>query len=737
MSATRRTGPVPARPPRRPSHWLRWLAGLAAVAAMLSLTGGLALAYWSTSDSSNPATAVADTLPTGATPAGTAGGTSTIAVSFARATTAAGREVTDYLVRRYDVATGGTASASFDCAWPAGASLSCVDSSVPDGGLRYYTDTPRVSGSSWVGAESARSAAASTDVTAPVVSVTSITPPANSNGYQNSSPVTVTLSATDTGGSGVASIAYWIDGGTHVTVAASTAVVSVSGDGAHTVSFTGTDRAGNTSSVATQAVRIDTVAPGAATISSYPNPVNLANRTAVAVSGSAEASATVTLTIADAGSAHTVTRTVTASGTGAWSATGIDVSALTDGTVTYRATATDAAGNTGTAGTASAVKDTAAPAVAFTAATDPVTAANVTTAAASGTVEAGASVALTVTDGTHQVSPQVTVAGTAWSVSGVSLAGLTDGTITYTVTATDSAGNAATASRTATKDTVAPTVAALAVGPTGNTSTGSIRQGGSYYVYANATDAAPGSGLTLTANVGTLTTGQTAVALTSTGGPFTAGGVTYTYRSASRTANATLAAGAKMFTVTATDTAGNTTTPSGSVTVDNTAPTPTAVAMANHTGGVVGKPEVGDTLTLTYSETLDPATLGTGWSYGSTPDLTTASVLFHDSTSGSGTNKDNDYVTVTAPGSVALGTVSNLQGNLVPTQLGSYTFTATLHHAVTGGQTVLTVTLTSLNTGGSTVGTASGNTATWTPAAGTDLAGNAVTGSVNTAATPF
>jgi hypothetical protein len=285
---------------------------------------------------------------------------------------------------------------------------------------------------------------------------------------------------------------------------------------------------------------------------------------------------------------------------------------------------------------------------------------------------------------------------------------------------------------------VAPAVATPAVGPAGNASTGAIRPGGSYYVYANAADAAPGSVVTLTANAGTLTTGQTAVPLTATGGPFTAGGVSYTYRSAARTANSTLTAGAKTVTVTGTDAAGNSATASGSVTADSTAPTPTAVLLANHTGGVAGKPEAGDTITLTYSELLDPATVTNGWSYGSTPDLATATVTFADSPSGSGTNKDNDSVTVAVPGGGGLGTVANLQGGLVPTQAGSYAFTATVHHAVSGAQTVLTVTLTALSTGGTAVGTASSTTSTWTPAAGpTDLAGNLVTGSVSSTARPF
>ncbi len=83
-----------------------------------------------------------------------------------------------------------------------------------------------------------------------------------------------------------------------------------------------------------------------------------------------------------------------------------------------------------------------------------------------------------------------------------------------------------------------------------------IRQGGTCYVYANASDVGfPQSGVaTVTANVSSITTGSTAVALVS--GSYTINGVTYGYRSALLTANTTLTAGSKTISFTATDQAG-------------------------------------------------------------------------------------------------------------------------------------------------------------------------------------
>jgi glycosidase len=98
-------------------------------------------------------------------------------------------------------------------------------------------------------------APASADLTPPTASL-SLVPAASSSGRSNRSPVTVNITASDTG-SGVSRILYWIDGGPVTSLAASTAVVSVSGSGTHTVGVRVLDNAGNISQQFTQVVNID------------------------------------------------------------------------------------------------------------------------------------------------------------------------------------------------------------------------------------------------------------------------------------------------------------------------------------------------------------------------------------------------------------------------------------------------------------------------------------------------
>jgi len=95
---------------------------------------------------------------------------------------------------------------------------------------------------------------ASADLTPPTASL-SLTPAPNANGINNSSPVLVTITASDTG-SGVSQIFYWVDSGPVSSASTSTATVSVSGAGAHTVSVRVIDKAGNLSSQYAQAVNI-------------------------------------------------------------------------------------------------------------------------------------------------------------------------------------------------------------------------------------------------------------------------------------------------------------------------------------------------------------------------------------------------------------------------------------------------------------------------------------------------
>lgn len=88
-------------------------------------------------------------------------------------------------------------------------------------------------------------APASVDLTPPTASL-SLTPAASPHGSNNSSSVLVKITANDTG-SGVSRILYWVDGGPVSSAAASTATVSVSGAGPHTVGVRVLDNAGNIS----------------------------------------------------------------------------------------------------------------------------------------------------------------------------------------------------------------------------------------------------------------------------------------------------------------------------------------------------------------------------------------------------------------------------------------------------------------------------------------------------------
>lgn len=271
-------------------------------------------------------------------------------------------------------------------------------------------------------------------------------------------------------------------------------------------------------------------------------------------------------------------------------------------------------------------------------------------------------------------------------------------------------------------DTTPPTVANNVISKTTPYIPGYIRQGGTYYVYANVTDA--GSGVaTVTANVDTVTTGQTAVALVA--GSYTIGGVSYNFRSASVTANATLAEGAKAYTITATDAAANAVTQGGfSVTVVNTRPTGTNVQTTN--AGTAGQPALGDTIIFTFSEPIDPQSVLAGWTGAAT------NVVLRITQAGGG-----DQVTIrNAANTAALpfGTV-NLVGTNYVTATRDFGATGTAATMVQSGNTI-TVTL---GTASGAVGTqATANNMVWTPSAtATDRAGNTCQTTNATEATPL
>ncbi len=291
----------------------------------------------------------------------------------------------------------------------------------------------------------------------------------------------------------------------------------------------------------------------------------------------------------------------------------------------------------------------------------------------------------------------------------------------HTVFAVGSAGSIASAAITVV-DTTAPVVSAVVINKTLGDRPGYVKQGGTYFVYANANDTAGTTGThvvsTVIANVSSITTGSTAVVLTTVGGPWTVGGVSYAYRSASLTATNPQTAGAKSFTVIATDGAGNTSTAfSGSVTVDNTVPTATDIQTTNKIAGIVGRAEIGDSITYTFSEAIDPSSILSGW----TGSATSVTLHLNNVTGG-------DTVTVFDSANLMqlnLGTVDLSRPGYTG---GNRLFT---NSTMTMSGSTITIVLGTANGATTTVGTA--DNMAWTPSsAATDLAGNACSATIAT-----
>ena len=270
---------------------------------------------------------------------------------------------------------------------------------------------------------------------------------------------------------------------------------------------------------------------------------------------------------------------------------------------------------------------------------------------------------------------------------------------------------------TAVPDFVAPVITATAIGKAQGGATGFVKQGGAYFVYANvaADTGNPASGIaSVKANVEAVTSGQTAVTLTA--GSYTAGGVSFNYRSAELATTNPLAAGSKSFNVTAADVAGNARTLEGSVTADNTPPQATDVQTTN--AGTNGQAAQGDTIIFSVSEPLEPESILAGW------DGTTATNvvvrIFDNGLLGLGNDAlqvyDSTNTTLLPLGTVDLGRADYATGLLG----GAITFGvgATASKMTMSGNSVTIVLGTYAPAGLAIRGTALGNgTMTWTPVA--------------------
>lgn len=380
---------------------------------------------------------------------------------------------------------------------------------------------------------------------------------------------------------------------------------SALGNGNHVLTVTSTDAAGNVSvSSAGFALIVDTVAPLAPTIIQafddvQPGTGTLSsgawtNDTRPVLSGSAEANARIA--IYDNG---TLLTTVTATIDGTWEFLS---TTLGNGQHVFTAIATDAAGNVGPASSGFILNvDTVAPSTPIlTSVVDDITG-GVFNAALSngqltndarptlnGTAEAGSTV--NIYDGSTLLGTALVQSNNSWSFTPTIPLG--NGSHTFTVTATDPAGNTsgATAGFTINVDTTAPTLPSISsivddVGP----NTGSIGNN------QPTNDARPTLNGTTEANarVDIYDNGNFVTSVTADG----SGNWNYTPSTA-------LGQGPHSFTITATDSAGNTSgmSAAASIVVDTVAPgIPTALAVNANGTVLTGVAEANSTVIVTTS----------------------------------------------------------------------------------------------------------------------------------------
>jgi phosphatidylethanolamine-binding protein (PEBP) family uncharacterized protein len=312
------------------------------------------------------------------------------------------------------------------------------------------------------------------DTTAPVVAITSA-PNANIasstnytfSGTCDEAGANVIWSIDDTGNPGTAVI----NGSSACNGSSWTAPgndISGLDDGALAISATLSDPAGNTSSAATASPSLDATAPSVAIVD-MPT-VNQVNQTNYPVGGTCdEAGGSVNWSIDDAanGATAAVTGTATCNGS-TWSATGLNVAALDEGTINLTADLNDAAGNPAVQATRSANKNTSAPSLNLNPPGN-VNNSNKASFLLSGLCdENGLTVVWSIDDqgngASAAVSGNATCNGSTWSASGINLTTLSDGTLDITADMTDNMGPetrgpAPQESATTLKDVIPPTVA--------------------------------------------------------------------------------------------------------------------------------------------------------------------------------------------------------------------------------------------------------------------------------------
>lgn len=208
--------------------------------------------------------------------------------------------------------------------------------------------------------------------------------------------------------------------------------------GNYTVEATATDNAGNMASTGPVAFIIDTTPPTVSITS--PGAMGLTtNDTTPPINGAVELGSSVVVTIRDAMGNVVATRTPIPNAQGRWS---FNAATLPQGSYTVTAVATDAAGNTATAGPNALVIDTSAPTVSIITPADGATVGEARPTLG-GATEASASVLVTLLDAMgNAVFTQTVTANASGMWSATPAADLSTGAYTVRAVATDAAGNA-------------------------------------------------------------------------------------------------------------------------------------------------------------------------------------------------------------------------------------------------------------------------------------------------------
>ena len=378
------------------------------------------------------------------------------------------------------------------------------------------------------------------DTTPP--SITISTPTTGSTYITNVSTVTLTGTASDSGGSGLATVTWANPATSGSGTASGTSSWTVSNiglaQGTNAISVTATDGAGNTS-VKTLTVTYDPVPPSVIITTPASTPTYTTNATANLAGTASDNVAVALVEWRNNGAAF-----ASAAGTTTWTVSNV---ALVAGTNTIDIRATDTAGNTFVKSVV-INRDNVPPSISIS-----VPAANPFYTTASTIGMSGTSSDNT---GVSLVDYQVNGGGftaasgtTSWSIAAVSLVA---GTNTVNVRATDLAGNTTIASATIIRDNTPPTVA--------------ITTNGGANFASNATPLSLAGTASDNFVVSSVTWSNNG------GGSNAATGTT------AWTASIPLASGSNAIVVTATDAAGNTATASITVTLDQVAPTVTITA---------------------------------------------------------------------------------------------------------------------------------------------------------------